>query len=69
MNIPSFYDFMRSIDIEKIKYDVSQFSAPELKENYNPFSKEEYALITNTNMAMIMAVLAQYHQWLSEQLP
>lgn len=68
MKLPSFNEFLISIDPDKIDYDLSMYSSAQLKENYNPFTQEQYALIVKTNLTMMKALLAQYHQWLNEQL-
>lgn len=49
-------------------YDVDLFSSSSLKQNYNPFSKEEYGLVVKTCIAITQTYLAQYHNWLAEQL-
>lgn len=68
MNIPPFSDFLSSIAQEKLEYDLSFFSTQDMKESYNPFTKEQYSLLVKTNLAITKAFLAQYHQWISEQL-
>lgn len=67
MKLPSFNEFLQSIDISKISYDLSSLSPDELKDNYNPFTKEEYSLLVQTNITITTALLAQYHQWLNEK--
>lgn len=69
MYLPPFTEFLSSIDPDKLDYDLSLFSTPDMKEKYNPFTQEQYTLLVKTNLTMTKALLAQYHQWLSEQLP
>lgn len=68
MKLPSFNEFLLSIDPDKMDFDLSLYSSPDLKENFNPFTKEQYTLLVKTNITMTKALLAQYHQWLNEQL-
>lgn len=68
MHIPPFSDFLSSIDQDKLEYDLSFFSTQDMKEKYNPFTQEQYILLVKTNIAITKAFLAQYHQWIAEQL-
>lgn len=68
MTLPSFNEFLANIDPDKMDYDLSMYSFQDMKEPYNPFSKEQYTLLVKTNITMTRALLAQYHQWLTEQL-
>jgi hypothetical protein len=68
MKLPSFNDFLNSVDFDKIEYDFSLNSPQYLKENHNPFSKEEYRLIVDSEILMSKILLNQYHDWLSEKL-
>lgn len=69
MTLPPFSDFINSLDAEKISYDLGMYSSPDMAEPYNPFTKEQYLLLVKTNITMMQTLLAQYHEWLSEQLP
>lgn len=68
MTLPSFNEFLLSIDHEKMDYDLSLYCTSDMKDNYNPFDVEQYKLLVKTNIAITKAFLAQYHQWLSEKL-
>lgn len=68
MRLPPFSDFLSSINPDKLDYDLSLFSTSDMKENYNPFTQEQYKLLVKTNLTMTKALLAQYHQWLAERL-
>lgn len=70
MNIPSFQEFLNyeSENIAKVSYDAQRFSYGRLKEPGNPFSKEEYTLVTETCTAVTLTILSQYHDWLADQL-
>lgn len=68
MCLPPFAEFLSSIDSDKLDYDLSLFSAPDMKKNYNPFTQEQYSLLVKTNFTVIKTFLARYHQWLAEQL-
>lgn len=69
MCFPPFTEFLTSIDPDKLDYDLSLFSTLDMKEEYNPFTQEQYTLLVKTNLTMTKALLAQYHQWLSEHIP
>ena len=68
MQIPDFMTFAASVDKEKLNFDISLFCAPLMKRNCNPFTKEEYELITATCIVFTQAYLAQYHNWISQLL-
>ena len=68
MTLPAFNEFLSNIDPDKMDYDLSMYSFQDMKEPYNPFSKEQYTLLVKTNITMTRALLSQYHQWLTEQL-
>lgn len=69
MNLPAFSEFTRSIDFQKLAYDLESFATPDLKKSSDLFSQEQYAFLTNSFTTMSLALLQQYHQWLSVQLP
>ena len=68
MILPAFCEFLSSIDPNEADYDISLYSNPKMKEPYNPFSKEEYELLLQTDMVLIKVFLSQYHQWLNKVL-
>jgi len=68
MELPSFKDFLNSVDFNKVEYDFSSNCPAYLKENHNPFSKEEYRFIVDSEILMSKILLNQYHDWLSEKL-
>lgn len=69
MNLPSFDKFKESIDFDKLDYDIERHSTPLLKQSSSLFTQEQYTFICQTMAALNLAMLQQYHQWLSEQLP
>lgn len=68
--LPPFKSFLNYAagHTDELKYDVGMFSSDRLKEPPNPFSKEEYIILGDTISAMVFAYLAQYHQWIAEQI-
>ena len=68
MEIPSFQEFLDSIDREILFYDLERFSTERLKTNYNPFAREKYLLMMESFTVVVQAELAQYHQWLFKKL-
>lgn len=68
MNIPSFSEFLASINSNSLNYDIDKFSDAELKAPTNTFTEEQYKMICKTNITMFFALLQQYHEWLEIQL-
>lgn len=68
--LPPFKDFLNFAagHIDELKYDADAFSSDRLKAPPNPFSKDEYIVLGDTISAMVFAYLAQYHQWIAEQI-
>lgn len=69
MKLPAFSDFLRSVNMDEFNYDISRFASAELKQSSDLFTQEQYSFLTQTIATMQFALLAQYHQWLSERLP
>lgn len=69
-NIPSFQEFLVFANDRReiIGYDLDRFSSELLKTPGNPHPNETIALITDTCIAVTITILAQYHQWLAEQI-
>lgn len=67
---PSFQKFIEAVNknMDTLDYDIKRFSHDRLSIPYNPFTKEEYELFIQTDMAINLALLAQYHKWLMEQI-
>lgn len=68
MKLPSFNDFVQSVNMSEVSYDINKFASEDLKHSSDLFTQEQYTFLTNTMVTMQLALLAQYHQWLSEQL-
>ena len=66
--LPSFKDFINSVDMDKFSYDLAASASPDLKNASKLFSQEQYEFVTKTFATMSLALLQQYHTWLSEQL-
>lgn len=69
LKIPPFSEFVQSVDMSKLNYDINRFATEDLRHSSCLFTEEQYAFLTSTAVTMQLALLAQYHQWLSEQLP
>lgn len=69
-NMPSFQEFLVFANDrrETIGYDFDRFSSELLKTPGNPHPKETIALIADTCIAVTTTILAQYHQWITEQI-
>lgn len=68
MNIPSFADFKAQIDTEAATYDIDQALAAVIAGNSLPFSAEQVSALASCSVAVSLALLQQYHTWLSETL-
>ena len=68
MKLPPFSEFLDSIDLDKMDYDLKRYESSELKEGV-PFTPKQATALAQVNIAISKALLAQYHSWLSEQLP
>lgn len=68
MNLPPFSDFIQNIDMNKFSYDLAMNATEALKRPSDVFTQEQYLFFCETVSSMIITYLAQYHQWISEQL-
>lgn len=62
----TFSDFKKSIDFNKLAYDMKMLSSEKLIRSSNLFTQEQYAFLTETTAVMSLALLQQYHEWLNE---
>lgn len=68
MTIPSFADFLSSLNLNSINYDIDKFSTTDLKSPTNAFTVEQYKMLCSTDITIALALLQQYHEWLEKQL-
>lgn len=68
MYLPPFLEFVNSVDLSKLSYDLESIASIDLKKSSNLFTQEQYQFLTETMAAMSLSLLQQYHQWLAEQL-
>lgn len=66
MKMPPFSDFIKSVDLDKLSYDLELHASSVLKDETNLFTQEQYEFLTATFATMSLTLLRQYHQWLSE---
>ena len=62
----SFSEFERDINFQKLFYDMERIAPSDLKESSSLFTQEQYSFLTKTMAVMNLALLRQYHEWLSE---
>lgn len=67
MELPPFSDFLDSLDLSKMDYDLDLYTPAEVKSGI-PFTPKQAAALTQVDIAIIKALLAQYHAWIAEQL-
>ena len=68
MDFPAFSEFSKTVDLEKLGYDIERLSPPALKNPSSLFTQKQYTFMSQTIATMNLAILQQYHQWLAEQL-
>ena len=68
MKLPPFSKFSETVDFDKMGYDIEQLSPPALRKPSSLFTQEQYTFMCQTMATMNLAMLQQYHQWLSEQI-
>lgn len=68
MQLPPFSEFTKSLDFEKLDYDLNSFASSNLKKPSDLFSEEQYSFLTQTMSAMLLSMLQQYHQWLTQKI-
>lgn len=62
-----FSDFQKNINFDKLKYDMSKIADKSLLQSSDLFTQEQYEFLTNTTVVMLLGLLRQYHEWLSEE--
>lgn len=68
LKLPSFNEFVSNINVDEMNYDMERFATQRIKYGTAPFTHEQYLLLSETIFTTQLSILAQYHQWLSEQL-
>lgn len=69
MNIPSFDEFLNSIDKDKFSYDIDHFTRGILDGYTNEgFSHEDLEVLVKISHFVSVSLLAEYHLWLREKL-
>ena len=68
MKIPSYSDFKAQLDIEAAAYDFENALTAFTAGNSLPFSAEQVSALASCSVAVSLALLQQYHTWLSETL-
>lgn len=66
MKMPSFDEFLDSLDMQKVMYDIKAKLSPTYKDP--SFTEDQNLFIFEMITAISAALLQQYHQWLAEQL-
>ena len=69
MKLPPFQAFLKSVDPQKFNYDLEEmYSSKRAMAETTAFTQKQYDLVVHTSLAITYTLLAQYHQWLNEQL-
>lgn len=66
--LPSFSEFLDSIDPDKADYDMRHYGSYTIDDRSGAFTQKQYELIVRTSLALARGMLAEYHQWLNEKL-
>lgn len=62
-----FSDFQKSINFDKLDYDMSKLADKSLLQSSDLFTEEQYDFLTKTTAVMLLGLLRQYHEWLNEK--
>lgn len=62
-----FSDFQKSINYDKLDYDMSKLADKSLLQSSDLFTQEQYDFLTKTTAVMLLGLLRQYHEWLNEK--
>lgn len=62
-----FSDFQKSINFDKLDYDMSKLADKSLLQSSVLFTQEQYNFLTKTTAVMLLGLLRQYHEWLNEK--
>ncbi len=62
-----FSDFQKSINFDKLDYDMSKLADKSLLQSSDLFTQEQYDFLTKTTAVMLLGLLRQYHEWLNEK--
>lgn len=68
MKLPAFQCFLDEFNCTKFDYDLARLASPDLKKPSDLFTEEQYSFIIKTILSLLRAFLAQYHEWLEENL-
>lgn len=62
-----FSDFQKSINFDKLNYDMLKMADKSLLQSSDLFTQEQYDFLTKTTAVMLLGLLRQYHEWLNEK--
>jgi hypothetical protein len=65
--VKQFSDFQKSINFDKLDYDMSKLADKSLLQSSDLFTQEQYDFLTKTTAVMLLGLLRQYHEWLNEK--
>jgi hypothetical protein len=65
--VKQFSDFQKSINYDKLDYDMSKLADKSLLQSSDLFTQEQYDFLTKTTAVMLLGLLRQYHEWLNEK--
>ena len=68
MNIPAFSEFLSSVNLNTLNYDIDKIAPISLKNPTDIFTKEQYKFLCSTDITIVLALLQQYHDWLVKEL-
>ena len=69
MELPSFYEFLESLDKSKMAYDIDHFTGGILNDYpADAFSRDDLELLVKISHFVSVSLLAEYHLWLREKL-
>lgn len=66
--LPPFDEFVKTFDFDKLSYDLNAITSGSLSERQDALSPEQQRLVATMAVSSALALMRQYHAWLSQRL-
>lgn len=68
MDLPKFEEFKKQINLDSAAYDFNTLISAAMTSGTVPFTPEQIYALAACSVSAALALLQQYHTWLSETL-
>ncbi len=68
MNLPSFEEYRKQFNFDKLSYDLQRYAPEMLKQSSDLFSQDQWDFLMASLVSVNLALLQNYHEWLAEML-